>query len=484
MSRAARVGNTQRVLLTLTTTAEPATDLGYLLHKHPDRHQSFPVLAGTAHVFYPTAEAGECTAALLLDIDPVTLVRGRAGRHTTGSTLGQYVNDRPYAASSMLAVALGTVYRTAMNGRCDSRPELAARPIPLRVHIPAQPCRGGIELADRLFAPLGWQVRAVPVPLDPAFPDWGDSRYADLTLTGELRLADALRQLYVLLPVLDNAKHYWVSADEIDKLLRAGDGWLAGHPERGLITNRYLAHRGAYVRSALDRLAEAEGVEPESMDNALAEPIVTAPREAPESLAESRRRAVLAELRASGARRVLDLGCGNGRLLRDLVRDTTFTEIVGVDVSSRALEAAADRLHLDQASDRVRSRITLRQSALTYGDPSLAGYDAAVLMEVIEHVDESRLPALERAVFGVARPGSVLVTTPNVEYNVRFETLPAGTRRHPDHRFEWTRQQFRDWALRVCAAYGYTVRHQPVGPEDPTVGPPTQLATFELVEVP
>ncbi|HET9142023.1 3' terminal RNA ribose 2'-O-methyltransferase Hen1 [Actinophytocola sp.] len=465
------------MLLTLTTTAEPATDLGYLLHKHPDRQQSFPVMAGTAHVFYPRAQTRECTAALLLDIDPVALVRGR------GATLSQYVNDRPYAASSMLAVALGSVFRTAMNGRCDARPELAARAIPLRVHVPAQPCRGGIELAERLFAPLGWQVSAVPVPLDPEFPDWGDSRYADLTLVGDLRLADALRHLYVLLPVLDNAKHYWVGAEEVEKLLRAGDGWLAGHPERNLITGRYLRHRGEYVRSALDRLAEAEGVEPESMDNALAEPVVTAPRDAPESLAESRRRAVLAELRASGAHRVLDLGCGNGRLLRELVRDSTFTEILGVDVSSRALAAAADRLHLDRAGDRVRSRITLRQSALTYADPSLAGYDAAVLMEVIEHVDEARLPALEQAVFGVARPGTVVVTTPNVEHNVRFESLPAGARRHPDHRFEWTRAQFRDWADRVCAAYGYQVRYVPVGPDDPEVGPPTQLATFDRTEM-
>ncbi|HEU5472030.1 MAG TPA: 3' terminal RNA ribose 2'-O-methyltransferase Hen1 [Actinophytocola sp.] len=471
------------MLLTLTTTIEPATDLGHLLHKHPDRLQSFSVVAGTAHVFYPKADARECTAALLLDIDPVTLVRGRAGRATTGFTLGQYVNDRPYAASSMLAVALGTVFRTAMNGRCDARPELAGTPIPLRVRIPALPCRGGDGLAERLFAPLGWRVTGTAVPLDPAFPDWGESNYTDLTLTGELRLADALRHLYVLLPVLDNAKHYWVAADEIDKLLRSGDGWLAAHPERGLITSRYLAHRRGYIRSALDRLAEAEEVEPERVDNALAEPVVTELPAAPEPLAVTRRRAVLAALHAVGARRVLDLGCGSGQLLTELVRDRTFTEILGVDVSSRALEQAAARLHLDRASDRVRQRIGLRQSALTYADPTLAGYDAAVLMEVIEHVDEPRLPALERAVFGVARPGSVIVTTPNVEHNVRFETLEQGRLRHPDHRFEWSRAQFRAWADLVCANHGYRVRHEPVGRDDPEVGPPTQLAVFDRTEV-
>jgi 3' terminal RNA ribose 2'-O-methyltransferase Hen1 len=216
------------------------------------------------------------------------------------------------------------------------------------------------------------------------------------------------------------------------------------------------------------------------LDNALAEPVV---EELREPLAVSRRRAVLAELRASGARRVLDLGCGDGALLRDLLRDNAFTEIVGVDVSVGALAVAARRLNLDRTSDRMRERITLRQSALTYADPSLAGFDAAVLMEVIEHVDESRLPALEHAVFGVARPRCAIVTTPNVEYNPRFDTLPAGTFRHTDHRFEWTRSEFQAWASRVGAAHGYQVRFVPVGHDEPDVGSPTQLAVLTRAEV-
>jgi len=482
------------VLLTLTTTAEPATDLGYLLHKHPDRAQTFPVAAGSAHVFYPRAEPQVCTAALLLEVDPIALVRGRSDAFA----LGQYVNDRPYAAGSMLAVALAAVFSSAMKGRCTARPELPSRTLPLTVRIPTLPCRGGTELVERLFAPLGWQVQSAPVPLDPQLPEWGDSRYLDTTLTGELRLADALTHLYVLLPVLDGAKHYWVDAAEVDKLLRAGGEWLAAHPERELITRRYLAHRGAYVRTALERLAEADDVEVEALDNALEAPAVrpelqqghlpatslpegghAAIPEKPVPLAVQRRGSVLAVLRASGARRVLDLGCGGGALLRDLIADPQFTEILGVDVSAGALEVAARRLRLDRLPERRRERIALRQSALTYADASLAGYDAAVLMEVIEHVDEVRLPALEHAVLGVARPGTVVVTTPNVEYNVRFETLEPGRFRHADHRFEWTRAQFRDWATAAAGRYGYGVRFLPVGPDDPEVGPPTQLAVFE-----
>jgi 3' terminal RNA ribose 2'-O-methyltransferase Hen1 len=489
-----RSGRLRPVLLTMTTTAEPATDLGFLLHKHPDRAQTFPVTAGRAHVFYPRAEPEVCTAALLLEVDPIALVRGRSD----ASALGQYVNDRPYAAGSMLAVALAGVFSSAMKGRCAARPELPSRAIPLTVHVPTLPCAGGAGLVERLFAPLGWQVDATPVPLDPQIPEWGDSRYLDTTLTGELRLADALTHLYVLLPVLDGAKHYWVDADEVDKLLRAGGEWLAAHPERELITRRYLAHRGAYVRTALERLAEADEVEVAALDNALEAPAIEPEcqqshfqdttrhesgfadiPEKPVPLAVQRRGSVVAVLRAAGARRVLDLGCGGGALLRDLLADPQFTEILGVDVSAGALDVAARRLRLDRLPERQRERIALRQSALTYADASLAGYDAAVLMEVIEHVDEVRLPALEHAVLRVARPRTLVVTTPNVEHNVRFETLETGRFRHADHRFEWTRAQFRAWATAAAARHGYAVRFLPVGPDDPEVGPPTQMAVFE-----
>jgi len=463
------------VLITLTTTMRPATDLGFLLFKHPDKAQAFTTSSGTAHVFYPRADEQKCTAALLLDVDPIGLVRGRKN---DAFTLGQYVNDRPYAAGSLLAVALSTVFKTAMNGRCDQRPELVEQAIPLSVRVPAAPCSGGPELVERLFAPLGWTVDARAIPLDPEFPDWGDSRYVDLRLDGELRLADALRHLYVLLPVMDGAKHYWVAEDEIEKLLRAGDGWLPTHPERELISLRYLAHRKSLARTAMAQLAELDGTEAETVDNALAEPTVTLA----EPLSAVRRRAVIDALHQVRAHRVLDLGCGGGALLRELLADPTFTEIVGCDVSAAALDAAERRLNLDRLSDRVRDRVELRQSSVTYTDPALAGYDAAVLMEVVEHVDPSRLPALEHAVFGAATPRHVVVTTPNVEYNVLYPNLPEGKFRHPDHRFEWTRAQFHDWADGVAARRGYTVRYVPVGPHDETHGSPTQLALFSRKE--
>ena len=476
------------MLLTISTTHVPATDLGYLLHKHPGRVQSFAQSVGTAHVFYPETADTRCSAALLLEVDPIALVRGRSGPAGDGFALGQYVNDRPYAASSMLAMALKDVFRTALTGRCNAQPELAGTPIPLEISIPAVPCRGGADLLQRLFEPLGWRVAATGAALDPQIPEWGASRYFGVQLTGELVLADALNHLYVLLPVLDDAKHYWVTSDEVDKLIRAGSGWLAGHPEKELITHRYLAHRRGLTRSAMARLAEVDDTDPDELDNAIGVEDGTVVdgtvvdvadadvADRPVSLADQRRGAVLAAVRACGARTVADLGCGEGALIRELLADRSIESVVAADVSVRALQIAARKLHLETLPESQRARLTIFQSALTYRDDRLAGLDAAVLMEVIEHVDQTRLPALERVVFGYAAPGTVIVTTPNAEHNVRFETLAPGAMRHRDHRFEWTRPQFSAWADAVGSSYGYSVRHVPVGADDPEVGPPTQLA--------
>jgi 3' terminal RNA ribose 2'-O-methyltransferase Hen1 len=478
------------MFLTISTTGtpeRPATDLGFLLHKHPDKAQAFSTSYGRAHVLYPEADDQRCTAALLLEVDAVALVRRGKGKGRGGApdaALAQYVNDRPYAASSLLAVALSAVFSSAMRGVCNAKPELPSQPRPLRIEVPALPARGGPDLVRNLFEPLGWTVTVDAVALDAEFPEWGDSRYVRLELEStRLTVAEALRHLYVLLPVLDDAKHYWVAPDEVDKLLRAGEGWLPEHPEQKLITSRYLSRRWSLTREAMERLelvrlAEADDSQVEELDNAVEAETET--EEKPTPLAVQRREAILEALRAAGAARVLDLGCGQGQLVQALLKDPKFTEIVGVDVSVRALTIASRRLKLDRMGERMASRVQLFQGSLAYTDKRLKGYDAAVLSEVVEHLDLPRLPALEYAVFGAARPRTVLVTTPNVEYNVRWESLPAGHVRHGDHRFEWTRAEFRAWASAVAERHGYDVEFVPVGPDDPEVGPPTQMAIFAL----
>jgi 3' terminal RNA ribose 2'-O-methyltransferase Hen1 len=464
------------MLLTITTTHTPATDLGYLLYKNPARAQSFELAFGKAHVFYPEAGEDRCTAALLLDIDPVALVRNRQGPSGEGFALRQYVNDRPYVASSFLSVAIAQVFGSALAGKSKDRPELAQAAIPLQAGLAALPCRGGEGLLRRLFEPLGYAVTAVAHPLDEQFPEWGFSRYYTVTLETTCRLSDLLTHLYVLIPVLDDEKHYWVSDDEVDKLLRFGENWLAQHPERELIANRYLKHQHYLTRQALSQLMEDDQPDPDELQ--AQEAREEAAVEQRVGLNTQRIGAVVAALKQSGARRVLDLGCGEGQLLRTLLADPTFDEIVGMDVSSRALELARERLNLERLAPRQQQRVKLMQGSLMYRDARLAGFEAAAVVEVIEHLDPPRLAAFERVVFEFARPGTVVITTPNVEYNVKFESLPAGRFRHRDHRFEWTRAQFQAWAGGVAQRFGYAVRFLPVGPEDAIVGSPTQMAVF------
>ncbi len=460
------------VLLTISAgrsaVLETPADLGYLLHKHPDRVQSFAVYGGTAHVFYPEVSSDRCTAAMVLEVDPVALVRGRSGARD-GFTLGQYINDRPYVASSLLAVAMAKVFRSALNGHGNGHEQLTESALDLTITLPVVP--GAPDLVRRLFAPMGWDVTAAPLPLDPTVPEWGDAPLVSLTLAGSVRLADALNHLYVLLPVLDDGKHYWVGDDEVDKLVRAGSGWLEKHPDRDLVTHRYLAHQRRLKDAATLRLIELD-------DRPVEEALEDQEAAGARPLVRQRHDAVLDIARQLRPSTVADLGCGPGALLASLLELQGVVRVIGTDVSDSALARAATRLHVDRMTERQSERLSLMLSSLQYEDDRLAGIDLAILMEVVEHIDPTRLPAVVGNVFGSMRPRHVVVTTPNTEYNVRYPTLYDGGLRHPDHRFEWTRDELASWATAVAESHGYDLQLRPVGDVDPEVGSPTQMAVF------
>jgi 2-polyprenyl-3-methyl-5-hydroxy-6-metoxy-1,4-benzoquinol methylase len=504
------------MLLTISTTHQPATDLGYLLHKNPARLQTIAIAYGQAHIFYPEATQERCTAALLLDIDPISLVRNHRGPAGEGFALEQYVNDRPYVASSFLSTALSKAFNTAMNGTCKDRPELPEVPLPLEATVAVVPAANAEQLR-RLFAPLGYSIETQAHPLDPTVPEWGESRYFTLKLRhAALRLRDLLSHLYVLIPVLDNDKHYWVNEAEAEKLLHRGAAWLPQHPDREFITRRYLRNLAEFVNPTLERLLDGDDVTdaetPAGTPDLDGNPFISTEMplgnpaglsttteagrdksggmsEDMEELQDKSRPAislhdqrldrVAEEIRRLGARRVLDLGCGEGKLVARLLKIPHVEHILGLDVSVRELQRAQQRLHVLEMPPRQRERLTLTQGSLLYHDPRLAGYDAAAVVEVIEHLDESRLAAFEQVVFARAQPGAVLVTTPNADYNQRYETLSAGRFRHQDHRFEWSRAQFTEWAAGVAARHGYRVRIEPLGPAVAEVGAPSQLAVFE-----
>jgi 3' terminal RNA ribose 2'-O-methyltransferase Hen1 len=451
------------MLLTLTAVAQPpalpdARDLGFLLHKNPAALFQKELAFGTAQVFYPEATPKRTTAALLVELDPIRLVRGRA------DSLFQYVCDRPYVASSFLSVALSECFSTALAGRSKERPELAATPLVLTATLTALACDAGEPLLRRLLEPLGYTVEITCHPLDPRFPEWGTSNLYTVVLSGTQTLHDLLSHLYVLIPALDNAKHYFVGEEEVEKLLRHGEGWLATHPERELITRRYLRYKRSLTSAALEKLTEGETL---ASDEPVEETL-----EAPVRLNDQRVEAALDAIRTlqPTAATVIDLGCGEGRTLKAVKAAFPTLSLMGMDVSSGVLAVAERRLH---------GAVPLLHGSLVYSDARLRGFDVALLMEVIEHLDPERLSALESTVFGDAAPRRVFVTTPNAEYNAVWASLPAGKFRHGDHRFEWTRPEFAAWAERVAQDYGYRVAFGAIGDQDEKLGSPTQSAIFD-----
>ena len=454
------------MLLTITTTAPVATDLGYLVHKHPERLHERDLGFGTARVFFPEADSRRCTMALAVEVDAVGLARGSL--RSEG-----YVTDRPYVAGSLLSVAITRTLGSALAGQSADRPDRVDEVMPLVATLAAVHAPGGDWTIRHAFEPLGYVVTI----------DWSEGEagamptVARVTLQGDQTVRDLLRHLFILVPVVDGSKHYYVGVDEVDKLLRHGEGWLASHPERDWVVHRYLRFRKALARKALsflvaesrelDEVAEAEEIQLEK----------------PVRLNDQRQDAVLEALRdpKREIRSVIDLGCGEGKLVAALARDGRFERILGVDVSATSLEwaeARVDRLNLTEAK---RQRVALGLGSVVYRDDRFRGFDAATLVEVIEHVDPSRLTSLEAAVFGHARPARVIVTTPNADYNPTWPSLPAGRFRHRDHRFEWTRAEFLAWSERVALAFGYLVQIETIGPVDPDLGSPTQMALFDLL---
>ena len=464
------------MILNISTTHKPATDLGYLLHKHPDKFQTFKLSVGKAHVFYPEKGEDRTTVSLLLDIDPIDMVRGARNFGGEGFSLGHYVNDRPYVASSFMSVALSKAFSSAMNGKCKDKPELVDVKFPFEVVITSIPApKGGEILIRKFFEPLGYNVELKRHQLDNKFSEWGDSKYYTLKLSHCITTKELLTHLYVLIPALDNNKHYFVSESEIEKLLKKGEGWLKDHPEKEQIIKRYLINLNSLSRQALERLNEGEFIE--EIEDEITKK--TEVQKKKETLHDKRIKLVAEKLIESGAERVLDLGCGEGKLIRQLIKHKQFSEIAGMDVSYNELLKAKERLHFDEMSPKQKERIYLFQGSLTYRDKRLEKFDAAAVVEVIEHLDLNRLKAFERVLFEFAKPKTVVLTTPNKEYNVMWEKLDAEEMRHYDHRFEWTRKEFAEWANRIGEIYNYSAEILPIGDEEENVGAPSQMAIFK-----
>lgn len=458
------------MLLTLTTTGTPPTDLGTLLGMHSDETQTVSLPWGTAHVFFPEVGAERSTAALLVEVDPLEISEP-AHHRGASAALSRYVNDRPYVASCLLSVAIGRVFSNALDGGSHDHEALAERAIPLTAALSAVPCSGGRPAIDALFAPLGYTIEAVRHPLDPRFPEWGESPLWSISIHNEVRLAELLSHLCVLVPALDDDGHDCVGFGAVAELAMPGAEWVQRHPAR----DRFAARRIREPRTLRGAASVRPPSDEETERRADAE---EAALERGTSLDERRGRAVIGALLAARATRVLDLGCGDGNLVRALLDDNTFERVIGCDVSLGALQRAERTLRLERMPEAKRARLELILGSAVYRDPRFAEVDAICLVEVIEHIDPPRLPQLARVVFESARAHTVIVTTPNREHNVRFPALPEGRLRHRDHRFEWTRAELAAWCDGIRREHGYSATISGIGDDDDEVGPPTQMVVF------
>ncbi|MDF2577543.1 MAG: 3 terminal ribose 2-O-methyltransferase Hen1 [Chlamydiales bacterium] len=461
---------------TITTHYHPATDLGYLLHKHPEKLHQKKFAFGTAYLFYTKAAEDLCSVTLLLDIDPLELSKwNRKSGFSAQPELELYVNDRPYTANSFLSVVMKKMFSTAMSGHCDTKSDLVQQKLPLSVTIPVIACNGREKVIKSLFEPLGYQAKITHLPLDSQFTSWENSSYYRLDLEVTTTVCDLLNQLYIFIPILDNSKHYWIDLPEVDKLLEKGGSWLNSHPHRELIVTRYLKYRKLLVQKALSLINQEEFID-QGVENLPVEEIL----EHKLSLHEIRLTTVKKVLLEKGARKILDLGCGEGRLVELLLKEAQIEEILGVDVSYRALQIAQQRLKLDELTHHLRQKINLHQSSLAYYDKKLKGFDAAAVVEVIEHLEPFQLATFSKILFQYIQPRLVVITTPNKEYNTLFNSLTAGAFRHPDHRFEWTRKEFQNWAQAITTNYPYQVEFHPLGDLHEVYGSPSQMAIFQL----
>lgn len=569
------------MLLTITYRGSDTAKLGYLLYKNPNRPQCVELNYTNAYVFYPKVSDEETTVALLLDIDPVDLAKRRSAKGGY-SGLFDYVNDRPYVSSSFMSTAIKKVFGTAATGRCDNYQELADSKLDLEASLTMLPCRGELQKLNEIFEPLGYEV-SYEMFKPQGFEHFNSLEslesvvYVNLTIRAKVRLRDLIRHLFVLIPVFDKQKHYWVGDDEVKKLLDSSQDWLLQHPQRMYIINRYLHKKRSLINEAFKKLVnngfdefqieeefeddeflnemlenvelksaelkkiagEAKSGETSSGETSSGEtssgetssgekvanetdlserieensngatsnavtsngttPNVAASNETTSNavtsntvvqeqrekkkkkirLNDQRLEAVVSTLRNHHVESVIDLGCGEGKLLKLLMKERPIKRIAGMDVSFSVLKRASNRLNLDRLNDRARERVNLFQSSLTYKDERFEHYDAACIVEVIEHLDLPRLKSLERVVFEYARPKVVIITTPNKEYNAVY-AMEEDSFRHADHRFEWTRAEFEKWAKEVADSFGYQVEFKPIGDVDENYGGATQMGVFTL----
>ena len=445
------------MLLTIACNGPDATDLSWLLHKRPDRFQKFDLGYGNAFIFFPEYARDRCTACLLLEIRSDSLnelCKAKDGEF-------QYVNSRQYLSSSLLSAAIGRAFSSALKGVCQDKPSLVDKSYDIEIRISSFSCRINPDFIERILAPLGYGIEWEELQKEEDYLDGGFS-YGDLHLRIHATLQNVLSHLYILFPVFDRQTHVWLGETQLQKFIRHSQKWLGEHPEKRLIINEYFGP-AADLRY---RMLELFGALRNQDDN---------PQYA--SLNYARQSAIDGVLAASGAKSVIDLGCGNASLLSYLHEKDTYEKLAGMDVSAKNIESARKKL----GSSFLHTRATpdLFIGSLTYSDKRIFGYDAAILSEVIEHFETERMDSIMRIILSEARPKLFVMTTPNKTYNHEFPFLEPGAFRHPDHRHEFDKNEFSEFCERYASMFDYDFEMSHIGEELSEVGAPTLMGIFK-----
>lgn len=464
------------MILIISAVGKDCQKLSYLLQKSPFVVGEFDVGASfKTYVFFPEYSEERTTCAVMFDMNSIELVKSLKAhdRHATYS-LFDYINDRPYVSSSFTCSIISDVFRSALNGKCREYPDLPNQEFDLSARFYVS-MKTKDDLIKELFEPLGYELSysTERPPVDSMYEQFGESPYYDVTISRRETVKDLLSHLYILIPILDKMRHYGPSSDEVKKIMKIGDSWLKDHPSKKKIVGRYFGKKKELATSVLDRLEDQIKDEQRIDENSDDEKETRTP------LAGQRRKAIIRTLREHNVKTVLDLGCSTGKLSFELIDTPGIVKVTGADISARAIEKAVleKRIHKKMTEDQ-KSRLDFVIASAIYRDLRFSAFDAIVLQEVIEHFDSWKLRVAEDVVFKYSGPRVVVVTTPNIEYNVLFENLENGKLRHRDHKFEFTRGQFKEWANRICKQFGYTVSFEDIGEFVENIGTQTQMAVF------
>ncbi|MGE6488602.1 3' terminal RNA ribose 2'-O-methyltransferase Hen1 [Paenisporosarcina sp. NPDC076898] len=445
--------------LSIQASGDNVQAISYLLSKNPNNLYERNHKGHLVRLFYSKFTETELEVTIFVTPDPIELVKNNSNSYD----ITHYINDREFAVSSIFCSFIRSALGTALNGQ-PKEEHLMWVNHPFSFNFEFGPVVSSLsdEKLMNLFEPIGYEVTINRPEIEYSFPIKTKSSARYLSIKGMKTLQEGLRHLFVLIPVIDNYKHYFIDEKEIEKLERYGEGWLDQHPLRDLIYRQALRFKEIYSL-----------VENSSKDEKKVEPVKKV------RLNELRYEKIVNTVSQMKPRSVIDFGSGEGKLSVQLGFVEGITEILAVEPSEAASLKALERFN--KVKNKEKFVIPeLLWGSLFYYDERLKDKDVIILCEVIEHIDETRLPKAMDTLLDDYQPPALIITTPNREYNELYDMEEH--LRHNDHRFEWTRAEFRQWCTERNHSNDYELQFDGIGEEHASHGFPTQMCIFKRKE--